>query len=347
LEELGVAYRYSDKKYLIQYDLCIELFKSFDLKVHDVVPIRNVYMVSTNKGEKILKKVEYTIEELNYIYDLLSYIRNRFPRVVNFSKNNNGDICTIWKGNMYCIIDVVDGTECNFNNPVELSIASKALGQLHEASEGFKTDLKSKYTNGNLLNTFKRRIQEMEFFKNIVAIHEKKTEFDEIFVQNADYYIDEIKDSIDMLDKAGYYKLCSEDDKVVICHNDLAYHNILINNGEAYFIDFDYAVIDIKVYDLCNFINKVIKNFAFDIDKAKLIIDNYCITNTLSERELKVLNAMLNFPHDFYTISRDYYTKRKEWDENVFLDRMKKKSGYKEDRKEFLENFNRNICSKK
>ncbi len=70
-------------------------------------------------------------------------------------------------------------------------------------------------------------------FKNIVAIHEKKTEFDEIFVQNADYYIDEIKDSIDMLDKAGYYKLCSEDDKVVICHNDLAYHNILINNGEA------------------------------------------------------------------------------------------------------------------
>ncbi len=67
---------------------------------------------------------------------------------------------------MYCIIDVVDGTECKFlTNPVELSIASKALGQLHEASEGvLKLILKSKYTNGNLLNTFKRRIQEMEFF---------------------------------------------------------------------------------------------------------------------------------------------------------------------------------------
>ena len=69
-------------------------------------------------------------------------------------------------------------------------------------------------------------------------------------------YIDEIKDSIDMLDKAGYYKLCSEDDKVVICHNDLAYHNILINNGEAYFIDFDYVIIDLKVHDLCNFISR-------------------------------------------------------------------------------------------
>lgn len=332
-----MVYRYGEKKYLMEYDLCIELFKSFNLKVNDVVPLRNVYMVSTDKGEKILKKVEYTIEELKFIYDVLTYIRNKFNRVVDFVKSKDGNIYTIWNGNMYCITDVVSGTECNFYNPIDIISASKGLGELHRASEGFKSNLPSKYNNGKTIDIYKRRIQEMEFFKDIVKIHEKKTEFDGFFIKDADYYIDEIKHSINMLENAGYYKLCSEDDKIVVCHNDLAYHNIIINNGEAYFIDFDYASIDIKVHDLCNIINKVIKNFAFDIDKAKIIVENYCKTNTLSKRELKVLIAMLNFPYDFYTISRDYYTRRKQWEENVFLDRMKKKSAYKDDRKEFLE----------
>jgi len=340
-----LADRYSDKKCLTDYDLCVELFKRFDLKVYDVVPVRNVYMISTDKGEKILKKIEYTLEELDFIYDVLNYIRIKFNRIVNFVKNRQGDIYTIWNGDMYCIMDVVDGIECNFNNPIDLTAASKSLGELHRASEGFKTDLRSKYNTGKTIDTFKRRIEEMEFFKNIVNIHENKNTFDEIFIKDADYYIDEIKKSIDMLEGAGYYKLCSEDDKIAVCHNDLAYHNILINSGEAYFIDFDYAMIDIKVHDLCNFINKVIKNFAFDIDKAKLIVKNYCKTNSLSSREIKVLGAMLTFPYDFYTISRDYYARRKEWDESVFLDRMRKKASYKKDRQEFLKDFQKEMCS--
>ncbi len=331
--------RYSEKKYLTKYDLCIDLFSRFDLVAYDVVPLRSVYMVSTDKGEKILKKVEYTKEELNFIYSLLSYIKNKFSRVMDFAKDKNNEIYTIWDGNMYCIMDVVLGNECNFNNPVDLSIAAKGLGELHLASEGFKTNLYNKYNSGKLIDKFKGKIQQMEFFKSIASVHEKKSEFDEIFIKDVDYYIKQINESITMLEKSYYYKLCSEEDKIVICHHDLAHHNILINNKEAYFIDFDYAIIDLKVHDLCNFINKVVKGFDFDIDKANSIIENYCEKNILSKREIEVLHAMLTFPDDFYTISKDYYTKRKDWEEDVFLDKLKKKAGYKEDREEFLEKF--------
>lgn len=331
--------RYSERRYLTKYDLCVELFDRFNLSVYDVIPVRGVYMASTDKGEKILKKVEYTKEELKFIYNVLNYIRNKFSRVVDFVKDNNGEIYTIWDGNMYCIMDLVQGKECNFSNPVDLSIAAKSLGELHIASEGFKTNLYTKYNNGKLIDTFKRRIQEMEFFKSIASVHENKTEFDEIFLKTVDYYINEIEKSANMLQKSCYYKLCSEEDKIVVCHHDLAYHNILINNNEAYFVDFDYAIIDLKVHDLCNFINKVIKNFAFDIEKSNSIIENYCVNNSLSKREMEVLYAMLTFPEDFYSISKDYYTKRKDWDEDVFLDRLKRKTNYKDDREEFLSRF--------
>lgn len=176
-------------------------------------------------------------------------------------------------------------------------------------------------------------------------MHEYKSEFDKIFLENVNYHMTEMKKSIDLLEKSYFYKLCSEEDKIVLCHHDLAYHNILINNEEAYFIDFDYAIIDLKVHDLCNFISKVIKNFAFDTEKAASIVYDYCTTNSLDKRELHVLYGMLYFPEDFYSISRDYYTKRKDWEEEVFLDRLNKKVEYKEDRCEFFDEFKRKILN--
>lgn len=331
--------KYNEKKYLTSYDLCVDLFNRFDLVIYDIVPLRSVYMVSTDKGEKILKKAEYTEEELKFIYDLLIYIKNKFSRVIDFVKDKNGEIYTIWQGDMYCIMDMVTGTECDFSSPVDLISASEGLGELHLASEGFKSSLSNKYNTGKLIDRFKRRIQEMNFFNSIASAHENKSQFDEIFIKNVEYYIKQIDKSVKMLEKSAYYKLCSEEDKIVICHHDLAHHNILINNRKAYFIDFDYAIIDLKVHDLCNFINKVVKNFAFDIEKTKIIMENYCTKNSLNKREIEVLSAMLTFPDDFYSISKDYYTKRKDWDENIFLERLKKKIGYNEDREEFLEEF--------
>lgn len=331
--------KYSEKRYLARYDLCVDLFNEFNLAVYDVVPLRSVYMVSTDKGQKILKRVEYTEEELKFIYNLSQYIKNKFSRVMDFVKNKNGEIYTIWNGNMYCIMDMVAGTECDFSSPVDLNIAAQGLGELHLASEGFKTNLSNRYNTGKLIDRFKRRIQEMNFFNNIASAHENKSEFDEIFVENVEYYINEIEKSVNMLEKSYYYKLCGEEDKIVVCHHDLAHHNILINDANAYFIDFDYAIIDLKVHDLCNFINKVIKNFAFDIEKAGEVIKNYRMKNVLNNREMEVLNAMLTFPDDFYNISKAYYTKCKDWDESTFLERLKKKNGYKEDRQEFLNEF--------
>jgi hypothetical protein len=63
------------------------------------------------------------------------------------------------------------------------------------------------------------------------------------------------------------------------------------------------------------------------------------MANTLDRKELEVLHALLTFPQDFYSISRDYYTRRKEWEEEVFVDRFKRKLEFKEDREDFLAEF--------
>jgi CotS family spore coat protein len=335
--------RYSEKRYLSKFDLYVDLFDRFDLRVTDLVPVRSVFILFTDKGKKILKKVDYSIDDLKFIYSAIKYIKNDFPRVMDFVKTRDGEIYTVWKGELYCILDVIEGRECEFSNPIDIEIAAKGIAELHLASEGFRWDLKDKVTLGRTIDIFERKLEEIKFFKSLANFHEIKHDFDRIFLENVDYYLKEIKDSIEILKASSYLKLCSEEDKIILCHHDLAHHNILINNEEAYFIDFDYSIIDLKVHDLCNFINKAIKNFAFDIEKANAILNTYCTYNTLDDREKEVLYGMLKFPEDFYSISKDYYSKRKDWEEEVFVDRLIKKVEFKEDRDDFLTDFSKQL----
>jgi CotS family spore coat protein len=339
VSEITDNIRYREKKFLSRYDLYVDLFKRFGLKVTDVVPLRNVYLLFTDSGRKILKKVEYSRENLKFIYDSLEYIRPSFDRIIDFTKTLEGEIYTIWNGELYCVMDAVEGRECEFSNPIDVSIAIKGVAELHKASEGYRCSSQDKLLVGRAIDTFKRRSDELRFFKRLASLHEYKSDFDEIFLTHVDYYLEEVEHSIEMLKNSPYLKICSEEDKIVICHHDLAHHNILIKDDKAFFIDFDYAVVDLKVHDICNFINKAVKNFAFDLDRAQSIIEDYCTLNSLDRRELEVLKALLTFPEDFYSISKDYYARRKEWEEDTFLDRLIRKVEYREDREEFLSNF--------
>lgn len=311
-----------NKNYLKKYNLSSDLFDQYDFIIKDIYPIRNVYIIDTSKGKKILKKVNYTVGELKFIEEIIDYIKIGFKRIMDFEKNIQGDIYTIYKGEMYCLMDLIDGRECQFSNPLDLKISSVALAQMHKASKGFTTNFNKRVLNGKSIEKFKIQKEEMNFFKKIANIHKNKNEFDDLFLSEIDCYIDEISKSINILENSHYYDICKENDKISICHHDLAYHNILIKEDEAYFIDFDYAILDLKVNDLCNFITKVIKNFAFDINKANIILNSYSSIYSITDKELEVLYGLLSFPYDFYDISKNYYTKRKDWEDEVFLNRL-------------------------
>ena len=76
------------------------------------------------------------------------------------------------------------------------------------------------------------------------------------------------------------------------------------------------------------------------MDKFNTIIEAYTRVLNLSKEEYKLLYILLKFPSDFYTAVSDYYYKNKDWDEDVFLARFINKLEFKEDREEFLKEFN-------
>ena len=337
--------RYAHKNTLCEYDLSLDFFKELGIKINDVVPLRKVFLLYTDEGNKILKKVNYDIDRINIISDSLDYIKKKYSNVIAFDKLKNNLNYIQWKDNLYVVMDLLKGREATFSNPIEIELCAENLAMLHNASNGLKEYLEKKYSKDmmdiSLKDKFTMSYDNLCNLKEMVSKYKYKNEFDELFMQNVDKYLNEIVDVNNKLEKSSYTILRNMEEKISICHNDLAYHNFLINDRDVNILDFDFMTIDLRVMDVADFILKSIKNVAFDINKIILEINSYEKVNKLSLEEKEVLGILIEFPRDFYSIVDDYYNKRKSWDYDVFLNRLLGKLDNESFRYEFLETYNK------
>lgn len=334
-----------NREFLCEYDLNVDLFKNFNLKIDDIIPIRKSFIICTDKGNKIFKKIDLPIEEIEFIYSCLQYINKTFDKTSKFINSIDNKPYTIWNNNIYCVMDIIEGKECEYTNPIDIMISSRELARFHKSSKGIINKINYSKRNycGKLTDMLKRKKDEMILFKKMANFYESKNTFDILFLQNVDFFISQIDKSIELLIKSKYLDLCKQPDKIAFCHHDLAHHNIIIkDSSEAYFIDFDFSIIDLKVHDLCNFIIKILKNCYFDTSKVHLILNNYSKFNSLDKKELEILFAMFNFPEDIYSISKDYYTKRKERPLDINIAKLKRKLDFKDVYIDFLKDFETN-----
>lgn len=321
--------KYKDAKYLCKYDLDIEFFESINLKIKDLWPTRNIYVLDTEEGKKILKMVNYDEEKINFIVRMLDYVKKTYSNVISYHKFDDGKYYVDWKGNRYVILDLIEGTECNIYNPKDIASVTKALALIHKASFGINKELtiieSKKSSLGNLEKDFLREKNKLLIYKKLVEQKVFKNEFDEIFLDKFDYYMEKIKYATELLKNSDYENLCDDDEAISLCHNDLAYHNILIKDEEVYFIDFDFCDIDLKVIDLYSFLSKILKRDGFDYDAYVNIVSIYRKNTSFSKAEENILKILLTYPKDFFNIVDNYYLNKKQWNYESYLGKLKEK----------------------
>lgn len=335
--------KYIDKKALCKYDLSEEFFLSLGIKINDIIPLRKVFVLVVPDGKKILKIVNSTEERLEFIDNSLEYISKKYSNVLSYFKNRKGKVCEVWKGETYVLLDMIDGREATFSNPMEIDICAKAVAHMHVASSGMLDTIDeesiSENSGDNLVEIMMESYKVLENIKHNVDKYRYKNEFDKMFISNIDYNLKEIERSLELLALSDYNSILEDKSKMVLCHNDLAHHNFIIDGEEVKIIDFDYCKLDTRIIDVANYTRKVIKNFAYDSNKVKIILDSYNEIDKLTNSEIKLLYVILSFPKDFVSIVTDYYYKQKSWDEQVFINRFKNKLGNEIHRKEFLNKF--------
>ncbi|MBE6054339.1 MAG: CotS family spore coat protein [Clostridium sartagoforme] len=336
-------YRYIDNDILCQYDLSEEFFNKLDFKVEDIIPLRKVFVLLTNEGKKILKLTDSSENRINFINKALSYVSDKYSDLLSYYVDNSGRITHKSGENTYVILNMIEGREATFSNPVEIELCTKAIGNMHLASRGIFNVLNSDTLKGNLGEylpyQYNKAKEDLINIKEYVLKFRHKVEFDKLFLENVDKHINDIQKSIELIAMCNYNSLLEDFNKRVLCHNDLAHHNFIIDGNQVKIIDFDYCKIDTRAVDIANFAMKVIKNTYYDMDTFKLILETYKSIDILSKDEIKLIYAILSFPRDFTTITRDYYYKQKKWDYEVFLSRLKEKINNESYREEFINRF--------
>lgn len=335
--------RYSEKSYLCDYDLSLEFFKEIGIKVNDIYPLRKVFMISSDSGNKILKKVDYDEDRVIFIDDCLNYIKKTYNNVISYNKLKNGLSYQKWKDDIYVVMDILDGREVTFSNIVENELCACSIASMHNASNGIREYLKDKYNKDfldiSLKEKYTKSYKELVEIKNVVKNYKYKNEFDTLFMENVDSYLNEIEITIDELNKSDYKLLRMQDELISICHNDLAYHNFLIKDMNVSILDFDFLTIDLSVMDVADFILKSIKNVAFDVNKMIMSLNSYEDIRPLNKEEKEIVYIALKFPRDFCAIVRDYYYKRKKWNYEVYLNRFEAKMNNEEFRHDLLKEY--------
>lgn len=324
-----------------------EIAKRYNLQLESISPTRGVYLIRTNEGVKCLKRLNYGIQKLLFIYGAKEHlINNGFPNVDKYLLTPEGDPYVEFGDDLYVITEWVGGRECDFKNPEDIQKAASTLARLHEASKGYEIieGAKLKSDLGRWHHLMAKRRDGLKKMKTIAENKLDKTEFDRLFIDNVDLYVGLANEAIDTLSRSKYDEIVKKTmQEKSFCHHDYTYHNIIIDeNDNIHVIDFDYCKYEIRAYDISSFIIKVLKRNQWNFDLAKNIIEEYHKVSPIDEEEYMVILAFLKFPQRLWRLANRFYYNESNWPGNTFHRKIKEIIAEKDEFIDFIGQFEYN-----
>lgn len=314
---------------------------NYGLDVLNIEKIKNAYRIKTDQGFKCFKASKYDFRQFEFIINAITHLQgNGYKNIVTIYNTVDDDKYIEFNKGYGFLCDWVDSREVSFDNPVELGRCIEALARLHIASRGFNHKVNSSIRDlyGKWVLRFKKRCDELLYFKAILENKENYTEFDRIFLKYFEVHYRQGLKAIRDLESSNYFNIMKDHRRLAgFCHHDTANHNFLItSNLKVYLIDFDYCVFDSHLHDLGSIIIRNLKYGNWSLDKLEYILDLYKEYIPITNDELYVLFCFIEFPQDFWQIGLQYYVENQSWEEEVFLKRLNRTINDVKGRFEFL-----------
>ncbi|WP_346936263.1 CotS family spore coat protein [Clostridium sp.] len=320
------------------------LKKEYNILVTSIEKIKSVYRVEAGKQIYCLKVVKYELPHFLFILRAMKHLdSNGFEYVPNIIRTTRGMDYIKFDENFAYITLWLNGRESSYENPIELSIVAKKLGQLHKCSEGFivSKDMKPRVGWFKWIEVYRTRKGEILSFKNLINRRSKKTDVDL-------YYLSMIEEELQRCDRA-INNLCDTNyenkmlDEIRLggfCHHDYANHNVLIGkDNEVNIIDFDYCILDTHLHDLSSLLIRAMKYGRWNEERARIILKAYKSSHRLEQDDIKIMAAFMEFPQDYWQRGIQYYWEKKMWGEDFFLRKLKAYANDREERQEFINSF--------
>jgi CotS family spore coat protein len=296
-------------------DLQKEIKDCYALDVFNVSAYRDSYIVETSIGKKLFKKAAFSPLRISFINSVKDHLKNNgFAYLDAYVQSIEDKPYIMVEEECYTLSDYYHGRECNFENNEELRNASRLLAKLHKAGKGFKKQegILLRSNLGLLPVNMNKRLENIKKASKLAK--RGKEQFDYFFLKYCDNVIDLGEKVIGRLNNSSYSKLVEDADKNgSICHHDFTHQN-LVNNSEGLFlINFEQCCLELKEYDIANFMRRKLRRCSWDVNQAKAILNEYINVLEISPEEFEILMIILKFPQKFWRVINRYYNGRHNW----------------------------------
>lgn len=314
---------------------------NYEINVDNVEKIKNVFKIQSGNRTLCLKLIKYEYEHFLFIISAMKHLQKAgFESIPSFIKTiSQKDY--IENGNLYAYLtEWVNAREANYDNPLDVLLASSKLSELHIKSKNFIiTDIMHPRVGWfKWIENYKTRIDEILDFKKRIEEKDKKTEFDSLYYDALEEEFTRGLMAIDNLSETNYImRMQKEIENKGFCHHDYAHHNVLIgDSGKVNIIDFDYCILDSNLHDLSSLIMRCMKNGKWSIENAVFILDAYSVINAVYKTDIPIIAAFLEYPQDFWQVGIQYYWEKQPWGEEFFVKKLQKILEDREMRQEFI-----------
>lgn len=312
-----------------EYFILLEILKNYDFIIIEIKKVRSAYKVITSSGCYCLKKMKHGTHKVKNGYILVEQlIKNNFMNVARYIKDKNGNFYVTYNGYIFYVTEWIDGDECNLKNMDEAINCVQLLANFHLASKN--VDVSKLKIRNNLKNwpkIFTNNLNEMASYKRLIDKKILRTEFDINYGDYIDKFYSRGIMAINILNSSEYYKISREaNEKKTICHDSFYYQNILLKDGKYFLVDLDSIIIDLQINDLGKLLRRLMtkKEYLWDFQAAKEIINAYSSINPLRIGELQAMLALIIFPHKFWKLGKKRYVKQKNLSEFKYSSKLNK-----------------------
>lgn len=325
---------------LSHYDLEINHIEIIKIKKSDKE--RAIYKVTTPHFDYCLKKVYYSVYDLEFVLYLMEYLKNKHMNVPEIIRTRKQEPYVCHDHVLFFLMTWIDGVRCNYDYMPHLELITQNLARFHQHGSDFNylPKAKNRYNYCNWYHDFHNKAGKLLKFRDSIYSDYQFSLVHEPLFAVLQLEFPAIIKSLSLLSAIDFDRILK---KAVVenryCHLDYVNKNLYIDNDKVYMIDFDRAKLDIPLHDLSSLLRRIMyrSNTNWNFSVAKYIIDTYGEINPLTLDEKKALLAFLIFPEKLYKEARRFM--RNDGDETYFIERFHKLKNRSARKEQFIQEF--------
>jgi CotS family spore coat protein len=302
-------------------ELSQEILKYFSVKPKRIVKEKSYYILETDTGVKVVKKTLDGPESLRRQHAIKEFLNESgFPRTDRFSLSSTGEPFALWAGELYVMTDLLDFKHASFYLPEEFRNVVETLALMHKLTG---SDQIGKPDSLDLVSECERAASDLALMKKKAGNLKRLSDFDVAFIKSYSFYQTRLKEVSAALSGAGYALMREKALSIgSLCHNSLKERTILVDGRDIFITHFSDASAGIQLWDLATAISRYGRNSKGLGLSAFQIIEAYSKTKNLTEPDIRMLHAMLNYPIQYMNAVRLFYGKKRPWLPAASLERL-------------------------